>query len=68
MKKIEAWGKKGARAIKKGCRNDFLSRKGETFDWKNDDLSDLEMFSEQPKVVNPGVADILLDDSPDKEL
>ena len=31
IKKIEQWGKKGARAIKRGCI-DFLNRKGEKFD------------------------------------
>ena len=57
IKKIEAWGKKGARAIKKGCI-EFLNRNGEKFDWDNDDLSDLEVANEQPKLVDRGVADI----------
>ena len=33
VKKVEAWGKKDARAIKKGCIK-FLNRNGEKFDWK----------------------------------
>ena len=61
------WGKKGVRAIKKGCI-EFLNRKGENFDWENDNLSDLEVVSEQPKAVDPGVADIPLDNGPYEEL
>ena len=67
VKKVEAWDKKGARAIKKGCI-EFLNRNGETFDWENDDLSELEVVNEQPKLVDPGVADIPLDDDPNEEL
>ena len=66
-KKVEARGKKGARAIKNGCIK-ILNRKGEKFDWKNDDLSDLDVASEQPKVGDSGLADIPLDSSPNKEL
>ena len=66
-KENEACGKKRARAIKKGCTH-FLNRKGENFDWENDDLSDLAVVSEQPKVVDPGMVDILLDNSPNEEL
>ena len=47
VKKIEEWGKKGAAAIKRGCI-EFLNRAGKKFDWDNDDLSDLEVVSEQP--------------------
>ena len=49
------------RAIKRGCIK-FLNRKGEKFDWDNDDLSDLEVNSEQPKLTDPGVADIPVED------
>ena len=45
------------RAIKRNCI-DFLNRKGEKFDWDNDDLSDLELTDEQPKMIDPGVADV----------
>ena len=31
VRKIEEWGKKGAKAIKRGCI-DFLNRNGEKFD------------------------------------
>ena len=66
VKEVEVWGKKGAHSIKKGCI-DSLNRKGEKFYSENDDLSDLEVVSEQPKVVDPGgVADIPLDNGRQK--
>ena len=65
--KVETWAKKEARAIKKGCI-EFLNRNGEKFDWKNNDLSELEVVNEQPTFVDPGVTDILLDDGPNEEL
>ena len=61
VQKVEAWGKRGARAIKRGCI-EFLNKKKEKFDWKNDDLLDLEVVSEQPKLVDRGVADVSEDD------
>ena len=67
VQKVEAWGKKGARAIKRGCI-EFLNRKKEKFDWENDDLSDLEVVEEQPKVTDPGVADIPEEDEYDEDL
>ena len=69
VRKIEEWGKKGASAIKRGCI-DFLNRNGETFDWENDDLSklELEVVSEQPKLVDSGVAEIPLTAEPEEEL
>ena len=67
IRKVEAWGKKGARAIKRG-RIKFLNRKGEKFDWDNDDLTDLEVVDEQPKLIDPGVADIPVPDEYDEEI
>ena len=67
VKKIEEWGKKGAAAIKRGCI-EFLNRAGERFDWDNDDLSDLEVVSEQPQLVDPGVAAAPLPPEPEEEL
>ena len=64
---VEEWGKKGAAAIKRGCI-EFLNRTGEKFDWDNDDLSKLEVVSEQPKLVDPGVAAIPLSAAPEEEL
>ena len=57
IRKVESWGKRSVRAIKRN-RIDFLNRKGEKFDWDNDDLSDLEVTDEQPKMIDPGVADV----------
>ena len=45
------------RAIKQGCIK-FLNRKGEKFNWDNDNLSDLEVADKQSKLTDPGVADI----------
>ena len=67
VKKVEEWDKKEARAIKRGCI-DFLNRNGEKFDWENDNLSELEVVNEQPKLVDPGVAEIPLGAEPEEEL
>ena len=45
-----------------------MNRNGENFEWENDDLSKLEVVSEQSKLVDPGVADIPLATEPEKEL
>ena len=45
IQKVEAWGKQGVRAIKRGCIK-FFNRKGEKFDWDNDNLSDLAVADE----------------------
>ena len=60
-------GIKGGSAIKRGCIY-FLNRNGEKFDWENDDLSELEVVSEQPKLVDSGVAEIPLTAEPEEEL
>ena len=67
VKTVEERGKKGARAIKKDCI-DVLNKNGERFDWEDDDLSELEVVNEQSKLVDPGVADILLDTGHEEEL
>ena len=67
VRKVEEWGKKGASVIKRGCI-DFLNRNGEKFDWDNGNLSELEVVSEHPKLVDPGVAEIPLATEPDEEL
>ena len=67
MRKVEEWGKKGAAAIKRGCI-EFLNRAGEKFDWDKDDLSDLEVVSEQPRLVDPGIAAPPLSPEPEEEL
>ena len=45
-----------------------MNRNREKFDWKNDDLSELEVVSEQPKLLDPGVTEIPLAAKLDKEL
>ena len=67
MKKIEERVKRGASAIKRGCII-FLNRNGEKFDLKNGNLSKLELVSEQPKLVDPGVAEIPSVAEPEEEL
>ena len=59
VKKVEEWGKKGVSTIKRGCIY-FLNRNGDKFDLEDDDLSELEVVDEQPKLVDPGVAEISL--------
>ena len=66
IRKVESWGKRSVRAIKRN-RIDFLNRKGEKFDWDNDDLSDLEVTDEQPKMIDPGVADVPEEDEYDED-
>ena len=60
-------GQEGARAIKRDCIC-FLNRNGEKLAWENDNLSELEIVSEQPKLVDPGVAEIMLVAEPKEEL
>ena len=64
---MRRWVRRELTRIKKGCI-EFLKRKGEKLDLKNVDLSDLEVVSKQPKVVDQGAADIPLDDGPNEEL
>ena len=68
IRKVEAWGKKGACVIQRDSI-EFRNRKGEKFDWENDDLPIyLEVANEQPKMTDPGVADIYVDDDDEEEL
>ena len=32
-----------------------MNRKGEKFDWDNDDLADLKAVDEQPKLIHPDI-------------
>ena len=52
VRKANAWGKKGKNAILKG-QIKFLNRKGEKFDWENDDLTETEMADKEPRLVQP---------------
>ena len=52
LRKANAWGKKGKNAILKG-QIKFLNRKGDKFDWENNDLTEIEMADKEPKLVQP---------------
>ena len=52
LRKANAWGKRGKNAILKG-QNKFLNRKGEKFDWYNDDLIEIEIANKEPKLFQP---------------
>ena len=67
MRRAEEWRKKGAAAIKRDCI-EFFNREGKKFNWKEDDLSELEVVNEQPKLVDPGVAEAPQSDEPKDEL
>ena len=67
MRRIKEWGKKGAAVIERDCIQ-FFTRDGKKFDWENDDLSELEVVRDQPKLVDPGVAEAPLSDEPEEEL
>ena len=45
-----------------------MNRNGEKFDWENDNISELEVVNERPKLVDPGVAEIPLAAEPEEEL
>ena len=53
--------------IKKGCIV-FLNKKREKLDWDNNDFSELEVVSEQPKMTDSAVADIPVDDDTKEDL
>ena len=52
LRKANAWGGTGKNAILKG-QIKFLNRKGEKFDWDNEDLTEIEMADKEPKLVQP---------------
>ena len=54
LQKVEAWDRRGVQTIKHD-RIDFLNRNGKKFDWNNNDLSELEVIDDQPKLVDPEV-------------
>ena len=51
---MENWDKHSKQAILRG-RLDFLNRKGETFDWDNNKLADLQELTEQLKLIHPDI-------------
>ena len=50
LRKATALGEKDRNAILNG-QIKFLNRKGEKFDWDNDDLTENEMADKEPKLV-----------------
>ena len=52
LRKANAWGKKGKKAILKG-QIKFMNRKGEKFDWDNDNLTEINMAYKEQKLVQP---------------
>ena len=52
LRKANTWGKKVKKAILKG-QIKFLNRKGEKFDWENEDLTEIEMADKETKLVHP---------------
>ena len=51
---MENWGKQSKQAILRG-RIGILNRKGEIFDWDNDNLVDLQTIDKQPKLMHPDI-------------
>ena len=47
-----AWGRKSKHLIRKESIT-FLNRHHEKFDWENDDMSDLFVTKDQPKLIHP---------------
>ena len=54
IKTASAWGRKSKKLIMKDSVQ-FLNRKGEKFDWDNDDLDDLEVKKDPSKLIHPDV-------------
>ena len=52
LTKANAWGKKGKNAILKG-QIKFLNRKGEKFEWDNNNLTEINMADKEPNLVQP---------------
>ena len=52
LKIANSWGKRGKYAIQRGHLK-FLDQNGETFDWKNDNLANLEMDWTENKLIHP---------------
>ena len=50
-----AWGRKSKHVARKELIT-FLNRRHEPFDWENDDMSDLVVTNDQPKMIHPTIA------------
>ena len=50
-----AWGRKSKHIARKESIT-FLNRRHEPFDWENDDMSDLVVTNDQPKMIHPTIS------------
>jgi len=57
MRKVNALGKRGARAIERG-KITFRNRKGDKFSWENDTFDDLVVDNEEKKIYPDVAAEI----------
>ena len=57
MRKVNALGKRGARAIERGNIT-FRNRKGDKFSWENDTFDDLVVVNEEKKIYPEVAAEI----------
>ena len=55
LKVASAWGRKSKKLAMKDSIQ-FLNRKGEKFDWDDDELSDLEVKTEPSKMIHPDIS------------
>ena len=55
LKVASAWGRKRKKLAMKDSVQ-FLNRKGEKFDWDDDELSDLEVKTEPSKMIHPDIS------------
>ena len=51
-KKASAWGRQSKEIIAKNAIQ-FCNRRGGKFDWDNDDMSELKVTTELPKMIHP---------------
>ena len=54
LKVASKWGRKIKKLLMKDSIQ-FLNRKGETFDWDNDELSDLEVKTDPSEMIHPNI-------------
>ena len=52
IEKASAWGRRSKEIIAKNAIQ-FRNRQGGKFDWENDDMSELKVTTELPKMIHP---------------
>ena len=55
LKVASEWGRKSKKLVMKDSVQ-FLNRKGEKFDWDNDEMSDLEVKTDPSKMIHPNIS------------